>query len=138
MKKGLNLGVPSPLAKLVTSSWKVISPPMPLAKMTPTLSTSTFSLLMFASATAISLAATAIWAKRSSFLASLLFIVLKGSNPFISQANRLLNLDASNAVIMSAPETPFINESQKSSKLLPIGVNAPIPVTTTRFNSIQL
>ena len=52
IKKGLNLGVPSPCTKLVTSSVKVVKPPMPLAKITPTLSWSTFSFVMPASKTA--------------------------------------------------------------------------------------
>src|SRR5688572_12070204 len=36
MKKGLNRGVPSPLAKLLTSSRKVFNPPIPEPQMTPT------------------------------------------------------------------------------------------------------
>ena len=52
IKNGLNLGVPSPFAKFVTSSWNVIRPPMPLANTTPTLFVLTFSFEIPASATA--------------------------------------------------------------------------------------
>ena len=38
MKNGLNLGVPSPLLKLVTSFWKVSNPPIPEPQITPILS----------------------------------------------------------------------------------------------------
>ena len=112
IKDGLNLGVPSPFAKFVTSSWNVIKPPIPLANTTPTRLVSTFSFEMPASATAWSLATSAVCVKRSTFLASLRSRKLVGSNPFISHAKRVLNFEASKRVIMSAPDTPFINPFQ--------------------------
>ena len=112
IKKGLNLGVPSPCTKLVTSSLKVFKPPIPLAKITPTRSWSTLFSVIPASATAWSLATKAICAKRSSFLASLRSMNSVASKPFISQANLVLNFEASNCVIISAPDTPLIKLSQ--------------------------
>src|SRR5690606_1092975 len=58
-------------------------------------------------------------------------------NPFTSQAKRVLNLDASKRVIGAAPLTPAIRFFQYSSTLLPKGVIAPRPVTTTRLSSIK-
>src|SRR5690606_29293097 len=57
-----------------------------------------------------------------------------GRNPFISQANLVLNLLTSKYVMKSAPETPLTKPSQYSGTVLPSGVRAPRPVTTTRFN----
>src|ERR1041384_3723398 len=37
MKKGLNLGVPSPFANSITCSWNVRKPPLPEPHITPTL-----------------------------------------------------------------------------------------------------
>ena len=54
-----------------------------------------------------------------------------------SQANLVLNELASKRVIGAAPLTPLIRDSQNFGAVLPIGVRAPIPVTTTRFSSIE-
>ena len=48
-----------------------------------------------------------------------------------SKAKRVLNSSALNLVIGPAPLFPFNNPSAKSLAVLPIGVNAPIPVITT-------
>ena len=51
-------------------------------------------------------------------------------------SKRALNFDASKWVIGAAPLTPFLIFSQVSATVLPTGVRAPKPVTTTLFNSI--
>ena len=61
---------------------------------------------------------------------------LSKSRFFTSQANWVLNLEASKRVIGAEPLFPFKRPSQYSCALFPIGVSAPIPVTTTRFNSM--
>src|SRR6185437_5274683 len=55
-----------------------------------------------------------------------------GSNPFTSHAKRVASADASKRVIGAAPLTPRSRASQDSLTVLPTGVIAPIPVTTTR------
>src|SRR6476620_11674784 len=52
---------------------------------------------------------------------------------FTSQANLVLNEVESKRVIGAAPLFPAFRFSQNSGIVLPRGVSAPIPVTTTRF-----
>ena len=55
-----------------------------------------------------------------------------------SQANLVLNSVVSKSVIGAAPLTPSNRFFHISSGLLPTGVTAPRPVTTTLFNSINI
>jgi hypothetical protein len=54
-----------------------------------------------------------------------------------SQANLVLNFSALNLVMGAAPLTPVARLCQYSWALLPIGVSAPIPVTTTLRKFMQ-
>src|SRR5690625_1243537 len=134
MKKGLKRGVPSPSAKFITSFWKVSKPPIPAPQITPTLNLSRDSMSRFASLIASSDDTIAYCAKRSILLTSLRSKKSKGSKYLVSQANFVLNFSVSKYVIGADPLLPFFNPSQYSGIVVPIGVNAPQPVTTTRFN----
>src|SRR5687768_2387865 len=81
-------------------------------------------------------ATTAVCVNRSSFLASFLSRKLVGSKFLISHAKRVLNLDASNRVILSQPLTPLRKLFQYSVTEFPRGVKHPIPVTTILLNCI--
>ena len=72
----------------------------------------------------------------SSLRASLRSMYRVGSNPLSSQANCVLNLDASKCVIGAAPLTPFIRFCHVEGTSLPSGVTAPNPVITTRLSSM--
>src|SRR5688572_3802078 len=87
----------------------------------------------FESLIASSTATIAYCAKGSIFRASLRSIKLPMSKFLISQANFVLKSLASKRVIGAAPDLPFFSPSQYSVRVLPIGVSAPSPVTTTRF-----
>ena len=76
------------------------------------------------------------WVLGSIFLTSFLFKWSRISKFFISQANFVLNFSGSKRVMGPAPLVPFSKLDQYSSLLLPMGVRAPTPVITTRFNSI--
>ena len=130
IKNGLNLGVPSPLAKAVTSFKKVCKPPIPVPQITPILSLSSWSFKP-ASLIASSEVTIANCVKRSILRASFLSINWVASKFLTSQEKRVLNLEVSNWVVSAAPLTPFDNPFQYSSKVFPMGVNAPNPVTTT-------
>src|SRR5688572_23408527 len=60
----------------------------------------------------------------------------RGSNSLTSAAIWTGRFEASNRVIRPTPETPAVRLRQKSETLLPIGVTAPSPVTTTRSLSV--
>src|SRR5690606_22094940 len=79
----------------------------------------------------------AYWVNGSQRLMSLFSRYSAGSKSFSSQANLVLNLDASNLVMGAAPLFPAISPSQNACTSLPIGVSAPIPVTTTLFINIK-
>src|SRR6195952_1691906 len=136
IKNGLKRGVPSPLAKLTTSSRNVFKPPIPDPQITPILLVSSLSKFNPASFTASSVENKAYCTKGSSFRASFLPKKASASKFFTSQANLVLNFSVSKLLIKAAPLTPFINDSQYSGTVLPIGVSAPSPVTTTLLNSI--
>src|SRR5579862_3892263 len=68
----------------------------------------------------------------SSRLASLRSKNSNGSKPLTSHANRVSNADASNRVMSVAPLSPRSAAAQNSLTVFPIGVSAPMPVTTTR------
>ena len=138
IKNGLNLGVPSPLLNSVISSMNVLNPPIPDPQITPALSGFKVVKSIFASFTASSTDAMAYCTKGSSFLASFLSMKSSGLKFFNSQANRVLNLDASKRVIGPAPLTPAIKLFQNSGTVLPSGVSAPNPVTTTLLSSIKI
>ena len=54
-----------------------------------------------------------------------------------SAASLYLLSDVSNLVMGAIPFFPMHTDSQKADALLPTGVTAPIPVTTTRFMCYQ-
>ncbi len=136
IKNGLNLGVPSPLAKFTTSSKNVFKPPMPDPQITPMRLVSSFSKSNPASLTASSVENKAYCTNGSSLRASFRPKKPSASNPFTSQANLVLNFSTSKLLIKAAPLTPLIRLFQYSGTVLPIGVSAPSPVTTTLLNSI--
>ena len=106
MKKGLYRGVPSPLAKWTTSSWKVISPPIPLANTTPTRSV---IYIFFADAgirNRLVADPKGGLGKAVQFPGFFFFQETERIKIFQSQAKRVLNFVASNRVMKSAPETP--------------------------------
>ena len=90
----------------------------------------------FASAIASSEATIAYCVNLSILRASFLLIKSVGLKFLTSHAKRVLDLEASKCVIGAAPLTPLTKAFQYSSILLPMGVKAPSPVTTTRFNCI--
>ena len=104
--------------------------------MTPTESLSIVSRLMPQSLTASSPTTIPNWVLGSIFLTSFRFKWSRISKFFISQANFVLNFSGSKRVMGPAPLEPFSKLDQYSCLLLPMGVKAPIPVITTRFNSI--
>src|SRR5690606_9936469 len=106
--------------------------------MTPTRNLSTVSRSIPASIMASSEATSAYWANLSSFLASLRSKKSSTLKFLSSQANLVLNFSVSKYVTGAEPLLPFTKPSQYSSILFPIGVSAPKPVTTTRFNSIEV
>ena len=61
-----------------------------------------------------------------------------GMRFFTSQANLLLKLVVSKCVMGAAPLLPANRLAHVSSGVLPTGVTAPRPVTTTLFNSIEM
>src|SRR5579859_7679082 len=108
---------------------------MPLPKMTPMRDLASVDNVlgsMPASWSASSAATMAYWQNGSSRLASLRSRNSSGSKPLTSHANRVSNADASNRVIEVAPLSPRRAADQNSPTVFPIGVSAPIPVTTTR------
>ena len=60
------------------------------------------------------------------------------SKCFNSHANFVLNFEVSKYVMGAAPLSPLTSPCQKSPILLPIGVKAPRPVTTTRFKAMKI
>src|SRR5690606_366565 len=123
--------------KLATSSKKVFKPPIPEPQITPIRLVSSLSNAKPASFTASSVEAIAYCTKGSTLRASLRSINSCGSNPFTSQANWVLNFAGSKCVRGAAPLTPLITASQYAATVLPSGVRAPNPVTTTLLSSIK-
>src|SRR6476469_2567867 len=135
-KKGEKRGVPSPVAYSVTWSSKVPMPPLPEPHITPIsfLSSSgkeekSICPLLTASAAD----ATAYWENRSYLRRSFLSKYFSPLKFFTSQANLVLNFEASNFVIGPAALLPATILSQNSWTELPRGVTAPMPVITTLF-----
>ena len=62
---------------------------------------------------------------------------LKGGHDKKDVKNFVLNLLVSKCVIGPAPLTPLTKPLQVSGAVLPNGVSAPRPVTTTRLNFIE-
>jgi hypothetical protein len=112
---------------------KIITPE---PQITPTFSLLTFTSVSPESAIAWSAITTPNWVNKSIFRASCLGIKSVTSKFFTSHANLVLKLVASKRVIKSQPLTPFERPFQNSSTVLPMGVSAPSPVTTTLFNVI--
>ncbi len=133
IKKGLNLGVPSPCANSVTCCWNVPIPPFPEPQITPKRFLFTLSKLMLQFLTASSTAIKAYCVNKSYFLASAFSMWFNGSKFLSSQANFVLNLLVSNFVMSAAPLIPLMSDCQKPFTVFPIGVIARTPVTTTRF-----
>ena len=73
----------------------------------------------------------AYWENKDNLLASLALTYFLGSNPLTSAANFALYSDASKYVIGANPIFCSLMLLQNSSTEFPIGVMAPIPVTTT-------
>ena len=71
------------------------------------------------------------WENLSSLFASFLSRWSLATKSFTSPAIRTGNSEASNCLIVSIPETPFLRLFQVSSTLFPTGVMAPTPVITT-------
>src|SRR5882762_3404213 len=73
----------------------------------------------------------AYWVNKSYFLRSFLSMNPSGLKFFTSQANWVLNLEASNFVIGPAPDFPRTIFCQNSATEFPRGVITPNPVMTT-------
>ena len=132
---GLYLGIPFPKANSSISFSKLPNPPTPAAQITPILSRFKFSSLgrTPASCRASSAATIPKTENKSSFLTSFLSIKSSALKFFTSQANFVLNSVVSNLEIRPAPFLPDCRPKRYSLALLPMGVRAPIPVTTTLF-----
>src|SRR5579875_3564942 len=76
-------------------------------------------------------AASASWTKRAVRWASRRSMWLAGSKSRTWQANLVVNCEVSNRSMTLAPLRPWINASQNSSTVFPIGLTVPMPVTTT-------
>ncbi|OPZ97639.1 MAG: hypothetical protein BWY70_01433 [Bacteroidetes bacterium ADurb.Bin408] len=131
MKNGLKRGISLPLTYPMTSSKKVVIPPMPDPQITPMRSRSVASRFSPLSFMASSVETRAYCENRSCFLTSFLSKNRDESKFFNSQANCVLKLLVSNFVAGAAPLTPLSKPFQYSGTELPIGVSAPNPVTTT-------
>ena len=132
MKKGVTFDhVPFSLA-LSELSQNVMMPPMPVPMTPPTRALNSSSVGSLASSIASRAATKANCVKRSMRRASLRPISCSGFHSLTSPAMRVMKSLASKAVIGAMPDSPAIRRFQKSSRVLPIGVTAPSPVTTTR------
>ncbi len=105
--------------------------PMPEPMAVPTRYGSSFSMSMPESRSASFAAATAYWENNSIRFAALKSMKFLPSKPFTSAAMWHLNPSVSNLVIGANPVFPSFTESQNCATLSPVGVIAPIPVTTT-------
>ena len=125
---------PGPLSSR-TECWvsSVSMPPMPEPTRTPIRAALLSSMTSPESSTAMSADAIPYWVKRSILRTSLRSPHWEGSKSFTSQAKRTSWLAASKCVMGSAPLTPARAFFQNSPAVFPIGVTAPIPVTTTRL-----
>ena len=109
------------------------NPPMPDPTLTPTLNGSSFVMSIFDCSKASFAAQTAYCENVDILFAVLNSICSFATNPFTSAASLTSYSDVSNLVILSIPHFPSLTLFQNSSTLFPIGVIAPIPVTTTRL-----
>src|SRR5262249_36533561 len=112
-------------------------PPMPEPTRLPARFGSTWAWSSLASSTASAPAPSAYWMNRSSFLRSFFSMTRRGSKPFTSPAMRESRRLASNRVMGPMPERPSQIALQNSGTVLPTGVTAPSPVTTTRGFSVS-
>src|SRR5215813_4416608 len=115
-------------------------PPAPVPTITPILSRSPgprASKSMPESLAASSVAKNAIGIARWTRSLSFLDMNRSKSKPLTSAATRHESFDASKRVIGPVPLIPRAVASQNASRPIPLGLTAPIPVTTTLFNSIQ-
>ena len=126
-----------PFITLACSFSIVATPPSPLPIQVPNLVRSSFSRSIPAFLIASPVAATAYWQNGSILLAAFGSIYCFGSKSFTSAPILHLYSDTSNFVISPIPTLFFLMPSQNSSTLFPIGVTAPIPVTTTLFISFS-
>ncbi len=132
MKNGVTFDhVPFSFA-LSELSQNVMIPPMPVPITPPTRALNSSSSGSFASAIASRAATKANCVKRSIRRASLRPISSSGLKSLTSAAMRASKRPASKAVIGATPDSPAIRRLQNSSRVLPTGVTAPSPVTTTR------
>src|SRR5262249_13284005 len=115
-------------------------PPAPVPTITPILSRSDgvrVSKSIPESFAASSVAKNAIGIARCTRSLSFLEMKRSKSKSLTSAATRHDNFDASKRVIGPVPLTPRAVASQNASRPIPLGLTAPIPVTTTLFNSIK-
>src|SRR5688572_14529966 len=118
-----------------TSRIMVLMPPMPEPMMAPVRHASASSSMGFgrpASAIASATAAQAKWTYRSFRRTSFFGMIVSASKPLISPATLLAVLTGSKVVIGPIPLRPLTRPSQKAATSFPMGVMAPMPVTTTR------
>src|SRR6266850_3987305 len=121
-------------------SISVLMPPMPEPMSTPKRVLSTLAGSSAASSTAIALVAMAYFRYGSRRRASFFSTYLSSSKLRTSPAMRVTYLNwplasfslTSNFVMGPMPDLPCLRDDQNSSVLLPTGVSAPRPVTTTR------
>src|SRR5919201_2172051 len=145
MKNGETLSGPRSISILCASSSDEM-PPMPEPMSTPKRAASTAAVSRPESSTAITEHATAYFRYGSSRRASFLSTYLSSSKLRTSPAMRVTNwyspfavlVCASNFVIGPMPDLPCISADQNSSTVLPTGVSAPRPVTTTRRGGTAL
>ena len=124
----------APWQSLSLFSVVVRMPPMPLPMYTPSRSGSTVPAILLSCMACVA-AATAYCTNRSFLRSSLFSKCSSGSKPLTSAATLTFFSEASKRVMKSTPQTPLTRELQYSSRWLPTGVTAPIPVTTTLLMS---
>ena len=125
---------PGPRSAMVLyPSSQTSAPPMPLPSTTDTRSASQPPLSSPASAQAILAAETAYCVKRAMRRDSLASMCLVTSKFFTCAATRQSTRAGSKRVIVPMPLTLARMPAQNSPTVLPMGVTAPSPVTTTRF-----
>src|SRR5262245_4095451 len=145
MKNGETRSGPRSISVLCASRSDEM-PPMPEPISTPKREASTLAVPRPESSTAMTAHAIAYLRYGSSRRASFLSMYLSSSKLRTSPAMRVTNLYsplsdfslASNFVMGPMPDLPCVSAAQNSSTLLPTGVSAPMPVTTTRRGSTGL
>ena len=133
MKNGLTRSAPRSWLTMIWSM-RVPVPPRPEPMTMPVWSASSPS--SFAGRPAWSMAwrvaTSAIWVVRSLRRISLRSSTVEGSKSSTSPAMVQGTRDASKLAMVRTPDSPATSRVQNSSTLVPSGVTAPMPVTTTR------